>query len=112
MKKRLIMCSIISAIVMLMLPWLAVTFAPADAGMAICLILFYVINPIYSVIIGYQAGKTIKELWALPIISAALYLFGAWIFFTITETMFIIYAVIYFVISIVVMLITSKLVKG
>ena len=111
MKKQLTIWSIISALVMLMLPWLAVTFAPADAGMAICFILFYAINPIYSIIIGYQAGRNVKALWPLPMISAVLFLIGTWIFFTIAETIFIVYAVIYLVLGLIAMFITSKFIK-
>lgn len=41
MKKVYILWSIVSAMIMLMLPWLAVTFVKGDAGMAACLILFF-----------------------------------------------------------------------
>lgn len=111
MKKQLIIWSIISALVMLMLPWIAVAFAHGDTGMAICFILFYAINPIYSVLVGCQASKDVKNLWALPIISAVLFLIGTWIFFTITETIFIVYAVIYLVLGLIAMLVAPKLAK-
>ena len=62
MKKRVVLWLVVSAIIMLVLPWLAVTFVKGDAGMAVCFLLFYAINPIYSVIIGAVAGKDIKHL--------------------------------------------------
>lgn len=79
-KKRVVLWLAVSAIIMLVLPWLAVTFVKGDAGMAVCFLLFYAINPIYSIIIGAIAGKDIKHLCSLPFISSILYLFGVWIF--------------------------------
>jgi len=37
-------------------PWLAVTFV-GSAGMTVCFILFFAINPVFSVICGVAAGK-------------------------------------------------------
>ena len=90
----------------LLFPWLAVTFVKDDAGMAICFILFFVVNPIYSVIIGIFSGKNISGLWCLPIISSVLFLVGAWIFFDPGEMAFVMYAVIYFVLGISAMLLS------
>ena len=106
MKKNIILWLAVSAVVMLALPWLAVTFVKGDAGMAVCLILFFAINPIYSVAIGVFAGKDVKHLWSLPIVSAALFLIGTWIFFDMGEMAFILYAVVYLVLGIVAMLIS------
>ena len=45
MKRKLTSRLIESLFVMWGLPWLAVTFA-GDAGMAVCFVLFFAINPI------------------------------------------------------------------
>ncbi len=42
---------------MLALPWLAVTFVKGDAGMAVCFLLFFAIDPLYSVAIGALREK-------------------------------------------------------
>lgn len=55
MKKKLIGWLIGSAAVMLLLPWAAVTLVPSDAGMAVTLLLFFAIDPIYSIILGIFA---------------------------------------------------------
>lgn len=81
MKKKSIGWLIGSAAVMLLLPWAAVTFAPCNSGMAVALLLFFAIDPIYSIILGIFAGKHIKEMWSLPVMAAALFLLGACIFF-------------------------------
>ena len=106
MKKNIILWLAASVVVMLVFPWLAVTFVKADAGMAVCFLLFFAVNPLYSVLIGAFAGKDIRPLWSLPVISAALFLIGTWIFFDMVETAFILYAGVYIVIGIVAMLIS------
>lgn len=80
MKKDFILGLLILAVVMLGLPFLAVTFVPSDAGMIVLMLLFYGINPSCSVLIGIFAGKNRKSLWSLPLLSAAFFLTGAWIF--------------------------------
>ncbi len=106
MKKNIILWVAASIAVMLALPWLAVAFVKGDAGMAVCFLLFFAVNPLYSVLIGAFAGKDIRHLWSLPVISAALFLIGAWIFFDMGETAFILYAAVYLVIGIMAMLIS------
>ena len=61
MKKNIILWLAASVVVMLALPWLAVTFVKGDAGMAVCFLLFFAVNPLYSVIIGAFAGKDVKR---------------------------------------------------
>ena len=106
MKKNIILWMAASAVVMLAFPWIAVTFVKGDAGMAVCFLLFFALNPLYSVIFGVFAGKDMKHLWSLPIVSAALFLIGTWIFFDMGEMAFILYAVVYLVLGIVAMLIS------
>ena len=106
MKKNTILWMAASAVVMLAFPWLAVTFVKGDAGMAVCFLLFFAVNPLYSVLIGVFAGKDVKHLWSLPVISAVLFLIGTWIFFDMGETAFILYAAVYLIIGIMAMLIS------
>ncbi len=111
MKKNIILWFAVSAAVMLMVPWLAVTFVKGDAGMAVCFLLFFAVNPLYSVLIGAFAGKDIRHLWSLPVISAVLFLIGTWIFFDMGETAFILYAAVYLALGIAVMLISMLIRK-
>ncbi len=106
MKKNIILWLAVSAVVMLALPWLAVTFVKGDAGMAVCFLLFFALNPLYSVIFGVFAGKDMKHLWSLPVISAVLFLIGTWIFFDMGEMAFVLYAAVYLALGIVTMLIS------
>ena len=52
MKKNIIFWLAASVAVMLALPWLAVTFVTGDAAMVVCFLLFFAVNPVYSVAIG------------------------------------------------------------
>ena len=106
MRKNIIFWLAVTAAIMLALPWLAVTLVKGDAGMVVCFLLFFALNPLYSVILGVFAGKDMKHLWSLPIVSAALFLIGTWIFFDMGEMAFVLYAVVYLVLGIVTMLIS------
>ena len=110
-KKNIILWMAASAVVMLAFPWLAATFIKGDAGMAVCFLLFFAVNPLYSVLAGAFAGKDIRRLWSLPVISSALFLIGTWIFFDMGESAFILYAAVYLVLGIAAMLIKKKMQK-
>ena len=107
MKNKFVFWLVISAIVMLAFPWLIITFVKSDAGMAACFLLFFAVNPIYSVFMGVIAGKNIRNLWSLPFITAILFVSGAWIFFDMGEAAFIMYAGIYLILGITAMLISA-----
>lgn len=104
--KKLITWIISALILMIGFPWIAVTFA-GSAGMAVCFILFFAINPLYCAACGIFAGKNIKQLWALPVIAAGLFLAGAWIFFEMRETAFLLYCGCYLAVGVVAMLIST-----
>ncbi len=106
MKKNILTSLISSAVLMILIPFLAVTFAKSDAGMAICFILFYAINPIFSLINGVWATP-FKKMWCLPIIPPIFFLAGVWIFFELGEPAFLIYAIAYLVLGYISALITA-----
>lgn len=107
MKNKFVFWLVISAIVMLAFPWLVITFVKSDAGMAACFLLFFAVNPIYSVFMGVIAGTNIRNLWGLPFITAILFVFGTWTFFDMGESAFIMYAGIYLIFGITAMLISA-----
>lgn len=87
--KKIIPWMLATAVIMLVFPWLAVTFIKGDGGMAVCFILFFAVNPIYAICSGAYASKDIKIFWPLPIITALFFLLGTWLFFSIGEKAFI-----------------------
>ena len=104
--KKIIPWMLATAVIMLVFPWLAVTFIKGDGGMAVCFILFFAVNPIYAICSGAYAGKDIKIFWPLPIITALFFLLGTWLFFSIGEKAFILYAFGYLLLGIVAELIS------
>lgn len=97
--------------VMLLLPRLAVMFVPANAGMKATLLLFFGIDPVYCITAGYYAGKQIRGLWWVPVVTAGLFLAGGWLFLEPGETAFLTYAGIYFALGMEAMLV-SRLITG
>lgn len=104
--KKIIPWILATAVIMLVFPWLAVTFIKGDGGMAVCFILFFAVNPIYAICSGAYAGKNIKIFWTLPIITALFFLLGTWLFFSMGEKAFILYALGYLLLGIVAELIS------
>ena len=98
--------TILAMLLMIGCPWLAVEFA-GSAGMAVCIILFFAVNPLFSVVCGAFAGKNIRQLWALPIITAGSFLAGVWLFFEMGEPAFLLYGGCYLMIGMIAMLISA-----
>lgn len=73
---------------MLALPWLMVTYVNGVNGMMACFILFFTVDPIYVILAGAYAGRQIRSMWALPVITAALFLLGAWLCVDMGERVF------------------------
>ena len=103
--RQIIIWLSVTIVVMFVLPFAVAHLASECLGMALCMILFYIINPIYSVILGLNCGKDIRRMWNLPLVSSLAFLAGTWLFFDIKEVWFLIYAAIYLALGWVAMLI-------
>ena len=75
------------------------------------IMLFFALNPIYAICAGAAAGKDGRKLWALPVITALLFLIGTWLFFDWGEKAFFLYALIYLFLGIAAMLISMFIKK-
>ena len=62
---------------------------------------------IYSIIVGVFAGKNVKTLWWLPIVTIIIFLAGTWTFFEMGEPAFLLYGGCYLLISIIAMLVSA-----
>ena len=94
----------VTAVVMLFLPWMAVRFAPRDAGMAICFLLFFGVNPLLAAGMGVLAG--LLRAWQWPLVVAGAFLLGAWLAFAPGETAFLLFAGAYLALGYAVMALT------
>ncbi|MBP3447393.1 MAG: hypothetical protein J6K51_00040 [Clostridia bacterium] len=102
MKKSLIFLGI-SLCLFLICPWFTVLFAGMN-GMAICFLLFFVINPLFFIVEGLLCGMNLKGHWWLPLASAGIYLLSSWVLFDMGETAFLIYAGLYLAVGVLSML--------
>jgi len=107
--KKFFMWTAISAGVMVLLPFLSISVLQGYGSMAFYLILLYIANPIYSIVLGFAAGRNISQLWILPIVSSLLFLCGTWIFMGFGEGLFVIYAGAYLLVSMIAMFASSWL---
>ena len=64
-KVLIAVCSII--VCMLCIPWIATKLAEPTWGMSICLFMFFVINPLLSIVLGLMAGTELNRLWWIPL---------------------------------------------
>ena len=100
--KAFLLWILAAAVLMIGCPWLAVTFA-GTAGMAVCFLLFFGVNPLFSLFCGWAAGRNVRSLWPLPLMVSGLFLAGVWLFFEMGEPAFLLYAGIYLLIGAVAM---------
>ncbi len=84
---------ILTAIVMLVFPWLTYTFIKGMTGMFVCFVLFFVIDPLFSIICGVFASRNPKKLWACPLITGILFILGCWLVFEMGEGAFVVYGI-------------------
>ena len=111
MKKNL-WTILVMVLVMFGLPWAAVTFAPGDAGMAICFVLFFGVNAMESLYVGIWSGMAVKQRWFLPLVNSAVFLLGAWTVFDWGSPDFNGYAVAYLAVSLLTMVITIVVIRN
>ncbi len=109
--KKIIPWVLAAAAVMLILPWLSVTFVQGDDGMAVCFLLFFALDPLYAICAGAYAGRDIKRLWILPVLTAFFFLAGTWLLFDWGEVAFILYAAVYLALGAASMLISGLIKK-
>ena len=67
--------------VLFLLPLMVAKLAPANAGMALCFILFFVVNPIFSAVAGIYSGLNMKRMWYIPLVIAVVFLLSTWVVF-------------------------------
>ena len=72
MKRRykILLFFLLHTVLMLLVPFLATELAGADAGMAICMLMFFIAYPILSIFVGIVISRDMKYLWWMPLVSA------------------------------------------
>ena len=100
------------AAVMFGLPWATVTFAPGDASMAICFVLFFGVNSMCSLYVGIFSGLAVKQRFWLPAANSLIFLLGVWTVFDWGNPDFKGYAIAYLAISMLTMVVTIVVVRN
>ncbi len=74
-------------------------FADPNAGMIICLSLFFGVYPVFSIISGVIAGNAFRYRWWMPLAFSVLFLGGVWGFIQPFQVFFLVHAGIYLLIG-------------
>jgi hypothetical protein len=90
---------LLSAVVMLLFPYLAVTFVQGSGGLVVCLFLFFGVDPFLSLMIGKASGENMRDRWYWPLVNAGFFLTGVWLNFEMGEPEFLVYTGIYLAIG-------------
>ena len=106
MKNKIIISVLSLIIVMLIIPVGVVNFAPEDAGMALCFILFFIINPIFITVLSVISAFDVRNLWWIPILSAIVFPFFFWIAVKEVVKELFFYSIVYLLIGVLAMLAT------
>ena len=72
-KKKSCIAIVTMLIVMFILPLIAVRIVSSDAGMALCFILFFAVNPLMVIALSVMAGTELRKLWWIPLLAAVLF---------------------------------------
>ncbi len=109
--KRPVFWAAVSAFVMIALPWLFRSLIQGYLAFAAIFSLLFVLNPIYSAVVGVFAGRDMKALWYLLLLPPLFFLAGIALVFTLSEWVFFCYAALYLALGTAAMLISSAIRK-
>ena len=110
--KRPVFWAAVTAFVMIALPWLFRSLIQGYPYFAAVYSLLYVLDPIYSAVVGVFAGRDIKALWYLLLFPPLFFLAGIGLLFTLSSVgVFFRYAVLYLALGTAAMLISAAIRK-
>ena len=81
--------------IMFLPPLLIDRVASECSAMILCMALFLIMNPTYSIVLGVLCGRDIRRMWKFPLVSSVAFLAGTLLFLDITEIWFVAYAAVY-----------------
>ena len=104
--RKIIYVVIFMVVVLFLLPLIIVNVSSADAGLILCLSLFFIVNPLASIACGIYSGFNIKKMWFVPIIFALVFLASTWMIFAAGELIFVVYSGAYLLVGYIALLAT------
>ena len=95
-----------NVLILLLLPALVISISPSDAGMMVCITLFFMVDPAFCIAAGIFAGRDLRNRWFTALFPPVTFLISARLIFGADASDFSVYAVIYAAITAIVTLFT------
>ena len=95
-----------NVLIMLLLPAMIMSISPSDAGMMVCITLFFMIDPAFCAAAGLFAGRDLKNRWFTAAFPPLMFLLSARLIFGADASDLTVYAVVYTAIIVLVTLFT------
>lgn len=95
-----------NVLILLLLPALVISISPSDAGMMVCITLFFMVDPAFCIAAGIFAGRDLRNRWVTALFPPVTFLISARLIFGADASDFSVYAVIYAAITAIVTLFT------
>ena len=106
--KKFLIWFLATAALMIGLPFILTKVFAWENAIALCFLLFYAGNPLFSIVSGVVAGADLKHNWYLILLPPLLFLAGVFLLFDWKEKIFYRLALIYLIIGIVVSLFVHR----
>lgn len=101
-----------NVLILLLLPALVISISPSDAGMMVCITLFFMVDPAFCIAAGIFAGRDLRNRWFTALFPPVTFLISAWLIFGADASDFSVYAVIYAAITVLVTLFTFLVIRS
>lgn len=108
MKKKLIIWIACATLILIVLPGV-MKVLPRDFSFIMSVLLFYTINPVFSLVSGIFAGCDTKSCWWVCLAVGAIFILGSWVFIAPINTDFIVYSIFYILVASVAMIFTHAI---
>lgn len=95
-----------NVLILLLLPALVISISPSDAGMMVCITLFFMVDPAFCIAAGIFAGRDLRNRWFTALFPPVTFMISARLIFGADASDFSVYAVIYAAITAIVTLFT------
>lgn len=95
-----------NVLILLLLPALVISISPSDAGMMVCITLFFMVDSAFCIAAGIFAGRDLRNRWFTALFPPVTFPISARLIFGADASDFSVYAVIYAAITAIVTLFT------
>ena len=109
--KKIRIIILIMILTLLIIPLIFFKMIQPYEFMGVIVFLFFIINPINSMIVNLIVGKDIKKLWWVPIVFSVAFLFSYWIILKEIILDLIFYALIYLILGVLCMFVSWFIVR-